>query len=104
MLLRLVHWAINVVAVQYFNVHYNFVARPTLFWCDMPRTVEGLNFKPAIRLFFQCDRFSDLAYLIVSQTAVETTRHVMTANAVNSIVHTADAYTVADTPGTPAAT
>src|SRR4030095_8906162 len=97
MLLRLVHQAINVVAVQYLNVHYNFVARGTLSWCDVPRTVEGLNLKPAIQLLFQRDPFSDFAYLIVSGTAVWTTGNVMTTYAVNLIVHTGDTDTVADT-------
>ena len=103
-LLGLVHRTINAATVQYLNVHYNFVARPALFWCDVPRTVEGFNSKPAIRLLFQRDPFRDFAYLIVSETTVWTTRHVMTAYAVNLIVHTADADTEADTPGTPAAT
>jgi len=42
-LLRLVHWAINVVAVQYLDVYDNFVGRPTLSWCDVPAPKERLQ-------------------------------------------------------------
>ena len=91
------------MAMQDLNGHYNFVAGPTLSWCDVERTVKGLDLKPAIRLLFQCDPFGYFPYRIVSRAAVWTTRNVMTACAVNFIVHTSDADAVADAPGTPAA-
>gem|GEM_PF-6002612 len=60
-LLRLVHRRVDVLSVQYLNGHYNFVARPTLSWCDVERAVERLNFKSTILLLYQCDPFSDSA-------------------------------------------
>jgi len=58
---RLKETGVNVVAMQYLNVHCNLIARPTLFWCDVPRTVERLNFKPTILVLCQRNPFSDFA-------------------------------------------
>jgi hypothetical protein len=45
--------------MQYLDRHYNLVARTTLPWTDVPRTVKTLNFTPTILFYLERDTLGD---------------------------------------------